>query len=154
MDLSNQNKFFTFLLENKLHGINKKDIDSFLPYENLFQLAKCPHFIKGFLVSKKQLVPVIDLKIKLNLPETVLTRKTKILIVNCYINEVKVKVGALIDKHVEPDEIIKGTKNINIINISELIDENDYLAITNIVNNNLKKLKQKSLMLENIKLSN
>lgn len=150
MDLSKQNKFFTFMLENKLHGIKKNDIEAFLPHGNLFQLSKCPHDIKGFLIHGKYFIPVVDVKIKLNLPETILTRNTKIVIVKCTLNQINFKVGILIDKAIDSQDIEPGMKEIKILNINSLINENDYITYTTILNNNLKKIRQKSFTTENI----
>lgn len=101
-DLSSiEKKYVLFKLENELYGI---DIDNVKTIEKVPTFTRVPnaeHYVKGVINLRGDVVPVIDLRKKFNLPEKDIDDNSRIIIVE--INDIL--LGLMVDSSSEVLEL-------------------------------------------------
>jgi len=122
--------YLTFELDHEQYGFEIKKVQSVLDFEQITRVPRMPPFMRGVINLRGRIVPIIDLRLKFGLSETVKTRESCIIIVNVEIDGEKTILGVLADsvrevislepKQIEPapkigthlkTEFIKGVAN-------------------------------------------
>ncbi len=104
-------QYLTFDLEKDIYGLNINGIKEVLDNRDITKLPKTPDFMRGVINLRGQVVPVIDLKLKFGLAETLFTVDTCIIIVEVELEDGdKTLLGVLADSVREvielfPDDI-------------------------------------------------
>jgi purine-binding chemotaxis protein CheW len=91
------NQFLTFTLDNELFAINVSKVREVLEYIPITKLPKTSEFMKGIINLRGAGVPVIDLRLKFGLTETVVAKNTGIIVMEVEGTEGPVIVGAIAD---------------------------------------------------------
>lgn len=111
-------KIVVFKLNEQVYGIDVNEIESIEQVTTLTPVPQVESYIRGLLHLRGQIIPVVDLKLKLSMEETKLTSNTKVIISK--IN--RLPIGFLVD---EATDVL----DINVDNLyesAELIGENDH----------------------------
>ncbi len=74
-------QYLTFNLKDDVYGLNISSIKEVLDNRDITQLPKTPNFMRGVINLRGQVVPIIDLKLKFSIEETLFTVDTCIIIV-------------------------------------------------------------------------
>lgn len=89
--------FLTFELDKEVYGFGVNKVQSVLDFEHVTRVPRTPPFMRGVINLRGRIVPIIDLRIKFGLTETVKTRESCIIIVNIKIGDEETILGVLVD---------------------------------------------------------
>jgi purine-binding chemotaxis protein CheW len=97
------NQFVEFKLGDEVYGVNilqVKTIERMMP---ITRVPKTPPFVEGVINLRGEIVPVIDLKKRFDLPHTETTENTRIIIVTVE----DITVGMIVDSATEVIQLSK-----------------------------------------------
>lgn len=97
MEGTTANQFLTFTLDGEQYAIGVAKVREVLEHTKITKLPKTAEFMKGIINLRGMGVPVIDLRLKVGMPETPLTKDTSIIVMEVEGLEGSVVVGALAD---------------------------------------------------------
>lgn len=75
-------EFLSFKLGTEEYGIDILKVQEIRGYEKPTRMANVPHFIKGVVNLRGIIVPIVDLRIKFNLPSVEYNEFTVVIILN------------------------------------------------------------------------
>ncbi|APC49181.1 chemotaxis protein CheW [Virgibacillus halodenitrificans] len=127
-------KYIVFKLNNQSYGVNVQQIRSIERIQKITEVPRTSPFIKGVIYYQGETVPVLDLKERLQLPETETTEHSRFLIVMMD----DMQVGLIVDAATEvidideqiieaPPQIIGGVEDVFLQGVAKL--EKDLLII-------------------------
>jgi purine-binding chemotaxis protein CheW len=104
------NKYLSFKLDNEIYAFDISQVREVLDYTEITKVPKMPAFVKGIINLRGGVVPVVDLRIKFDLPSSENTVNRCIIIMDITIDNEKTLIGALADSvqevmTIEPDFI-------------------------------------------------
>lgn len=99
------NSYLTFKLGDEFFAANVSKVLNILEMTKVTKVPKAPHYMKGVINLRGAVLPLIDTRIKFEMPETVYTTNTCILVLDIDVNSESVHVGALVDSVQEVLEI-------------------------------------------------
>lgn len=88
------NRFLTFYLEEEIYGVNIFDVKEIIAMMKTTPVPKTPKFIKGVMNLRGNIIPVVDMRVKFDMPETEPQMYTAIVIITI---EGK-NIGFIVDK--------------------------------------------------------
>jgi purine-binding chemotaxis protein CheW len=103
-------QYLTFKLKEEVFAIEISKVREVLEYTALTKVPRTPDFMSGVINLRGNVVPVIDLNLKLGMPQTERTINTCIIIVEIAVSGETVVLGALTDSvqeviEIEPENI-------------------------------------------------
>lgn len=99
------NSYLTFKLGEEIFGANVAKVLNILEMTKITKVPKSPPYMKGVINLRGAVLPLIDTRIKFDMPETEYTPNTCILVLDIDLNGEPVHVGALVDSVQEVIEI-------------------------------------------------
>lgn len=87
-----------FSLSKELFGIDVGNVLRVINLEKLMKIPKAPSFIAGAISLEGNVIPVVDLARKIELGETSIDKRTKVIILEVHHQEDAIEVGVLIDE--------------------------------------------------------
>lgn len=81
-DEGSGSEFLAFTLGNEEYGINILRVQEIRGYEPVTRIANAPEFIKGVVNLRGTIIPVVDMRIKLNLGSATYDQFTVVIILN------------------------------------------------------------------------
>ena len=75
-------KFLTFLLGSESYGIEVLSIREIIRMQQITPVPKMPEHVRGVINLRGKVIPVIDLRIKLDLPKAEATDKTCVIVLD------------------------------------------------------------------------
>ncbi len=103
--LAKTSSYLTFKIGDELFGANVSKILSILELTKITKIPRTPEFIRGVINLRGSVLPIIDLRLKFGLSLTEFTTNTCILVLDIDVDDIKVKIGALVDSVQEVLEI-------------------------------------------------
>ncbi len=97
METNGANQYLTFTLGEENFALEISKVREVLDYTKITRVPRMPDFLRGVLNLRGNVVPVIDLRLKLGMSATEKTLDTCIVIAEIMIEEELVQVGALAD---------------------------------------------------------
>ena len=88
-----EGKFLTFALGKEEYGIAIRVVTEIIGIQNITILPDMPSFVKGVINLRGKIIPVIDVRLRFNLPERDYNERTCIVVVN--INNIP--IGLIVD---------------------------------------------------------
>jgi purine-binding chemotaxis protein CheW len=101
----NINSYLTFKLGEEIFGANVSKVLNILEMTKITKVPKAPNYMKGVINLRGSVLPLIDTRIKFDMPETEYTTNTCILVLDIDLGGEPVHVGALVDSVQEVIEI-------------------------------------------------
>jgi len=92
-----KSEFLTFRLGSESYGIEILKVQEIRGYESPTTIANAPSFIKGVVNLRGVIVPILDLRVKFQLPETKYDEFTVVIILNVASRVVGVVVDSVSD---------------------------------------------------------
>jgi purine-binding chemotaxis protein CheW len=92
-----RNEFLTFALGPEAYGIEILKVQEIRGYDAVTTIPNSPAFLKGVINLRGTIVPIIDLRIKLNFPKAEYTKSTVVIILNLTRRVVGVVVDSVSD---------------------------------------------------------
>jgi purine-binding chemotaxis protein CheW len=87
-----------FSLSKELFGIDVDNVLRVINLERLMKVPKAPSFVAGAISLEGNVIPVIDLGIKIELGQSRIDKHTKVIILEVHHNEDTIEVGVLVDE--------------------------------------------------------
>jgi len=104
----NDKQIATFVVGKEIFGIGIQSIKEIVRYPSITEVPRVPKYIKGLANLRGTILPVIDTREKLNLPETEITDQTRVIVLDTG----NVPTGIVVDR-------VKGVKDIENLTIEE-----------------------------------
>jgi purine-binding chemotaxis protein CheW len=90
-------QYLTFQVADEEYGVNVLRVREIVPFRTITKVPKTPPWIRGVISLRGQVVPVVDLAAKLNLPPITPTPATCIIVVEAEICDQRVVMGVTTD---------------------------------------------------------
>ena len=103
MTMEIENKYVIFQLENEYYGLNIESVQSIEKFQNYTRVPNAPKYIKGVINSRGEVVPILDLRIKLKLNPKKVDNNTRIVVTK----QEELVIGLIVDTSSEVLEISK-----------------------------------------------
>jgi purine-binding chemotaxis protein CheW len=97
--------YLTFQIGEELYAANVKNVINIVELTKITKVPRMPDYMLGIVNLRGMVLPVIDARKKLGLPETEYTVNTCILVLDVVVNNNSILVGALVDGVKEVIEI-------------------------------------------------
>mgnify|MGYP000888424869 CR=1 FL=1 len=147
--------YLSFSLNDELFAAHVDKVLNIIEYRKITRIPDAPHYLKGVINLRGRVLPVIDMRIKFNMPEIEPTIETSIIVVNTQVNKKNIQLGMLVDSvcevlevnplQIEPPPGIdkhfkmvcvhglwrKDDKFIMLLNIDAIFEANEILAVEN-----------------------
>ncbi|MBP9838072.1 MAG: purine-binding chemotaxis protein CheW [Proteobacteria bacterium] len=94
-------KYLAFSLSEESYGLKILKVQELIGMMHITQVPQCQNYIKGVINLRGKIIPVVDLRLKFNLPETKYDERTCIIVVECMIKGKKTSIGAVVDTVLE-----------------------------------------------------
>ena len=134
------NSYLTFKLGEEFFAANVSKVLNILEMTKVTKVPKAPNYMKGVINLRGSVLPLVDTRIKFDMPETEYTTNTCILVLDITLNNETVHVGALVDSVQEvlefDDSLIQPAPSIGTRYRSEFIEgivkvEEEFIMILN-----------------------
>lgn len=96
--MKNETPCLLFSLSKELFGINVENVLRVISLQKLMRIPKAPSFIAGAISLEGNVIPVVDLAKKIELGETAIDKRTKVIILEIQHQDDTIEVGALVDE--------------------------------------------------------
>ena len=99
LDVENEDahKYLTFLLPGKVYAVSIMKIKEIIEYGKVIDVPMMPKFINGAINLRGQVIPVIDLNVRLGSDKMEVSRRSCIVVVELNLEGDNKKVGLLVD---------------------------------------------------------
>lgn len=77
-----EDQFLTFKLVGQEYGISALKVQEIKRWDRVTPIPNSPHYVRGVLNLRGLIVPIVDLRLLFNLPETEYTAVTAIIVIN------------------------------------------------------------------------
>jgi purine-binding chemotaxis protein CheW len=109
-EITETRQYLTFKLGNEIFATDVAKVREVLEITDITEIPRTPDFMSGVINLRGSVVPVVDLRLCLDLPKTVKTRNTCIVVVEVLIENESTVIGALADSveeviDLEPNQI-------------------------------------------------
>ena len=98
-------QYLTFKLEGETFALDVVKVREILDYSNITKVPQTPEFMKGVINLRGSVVPVVDMRLKFNMPPLEKTVDTCIIVVEISIENEATILGALVDSVQEVFEL-------------------------------------------------
>ena len=106
-------KYLTFALANEEYGLQILKVREIIGYMDITTVPQMPHFVKGVINLRGQIIPVIELRALFGMEAVEVTEQTCIIVVEVSRDGGKYSYGIIVDRVLEvleiPDENIEET---------------------------------------------
>lgn len=108
--ISETTQYLTFKLDEEVFALDVAKVREILEESNITKVPQTPDFMRGVINLRGSVVPVIDLRLKFGMSETVKTVNTCIIVVEVCMDGETIVLGALADSvqeviEMEPEKI-------------------------------------------------
>ena len=88
-------QYIVIRLGQEQYGIDIRNIDNIVRMQNITRVPKMPAFIKGVINLRGEVIPIVSMRLKMDLPEDEITKKTRIIVIKL---EQEGNVGFIVDE--------------------------------------------------------
>lgn len=88
-------QFIVIKLGDEQYGIDIKYIDNILRMQNITRVPKVASYLKGVINLRGEVLPVMSIRIKMGLPEDVVTKSSRIIVIKM---EQQGMMGIIVDE--------------------------------------------------------
>jgi purine-binding chemotaxis protein CheW len=92
-DVIERQQYLAFTLAGGEYAVGILKVKEILQYEELTRVPSTPRSIRGILNLRGSVIPVVDLAVKFGLPETAVTKRTCVLVVETALGGVPTVMG-------------------------------------------------------------
>lgn len=109
-EITETRQYLTFKLGNEIFATDVAKVREVLDFTNITEIPRTPEFMSGVINLRGSVVPVVDLRLCLEMSKTERTRNTCIVVVEVMLDNEATIIGALADSveeviDLEPDQI-------------------------------------------------
>ena len=92
------NQFLTFMLSGEEFAVPIMQVKEIIEYHGLTVVPMVPKFISGALNLRGNVIPVINLATKLDMPTSDETRRTSVVIMEVQLDDESTVIGVMVDR--------------------------------------------------------
>ncbi|MEN6427216.1 MAG: chemotaxis protein CheW [Phycisphaerales bacterium] len=97
-NLKNDNKYLTFALGAEEYGVEILKVREIIGYMDITAVPQTPHYVKGIVNLRGQVIPVVDLRAKFGMETAGVTDETCIIVVEITHDSRKLSTGIVVDR--------------------------------------------------------
>ena len=101
-------QYLTFKLDEEFFTVNVHNVREILEYLKITKMPEAPPFMRGIINVRGSVIPVIDLRLKFGMEETVPRPTTRIIVLEIERENGNLVIGALADSVKEVIELTAG----------------------------------------------
>jgi purine-binding chemotaxis protein CheW len=101
-------KYMTFKLASEEYGLAILRVREIIGLMDITRVPRTKEFIRGVINLRGKVIPVVDLRLKFNMPATESTDQTVIIVVQWVVNNSATTMGILVDEVLEVLNISAG----------------------------------------------
>lgn len=90
-------QYLTFKMENEIFALDVGQVREILDYTSITKVPQTPNYMKGVINLRGAVVPVVDMRLKFNMPAQERTVDTCIIVVEITMDNEQSILGALVD---------------------------------------------------------
>ena len=90
-------QYIVIKLGDEQYGIDIKYIDNIVRMQHITRVPKVQHYFKGVINLRGEVIPVMSLRLKMNLPEDEITNTSRIIIIKLDV----AAIGLIVDEVME-----------------------------------------------------
>jgi len=94
-------KYMTFKLDHEEYGLAILRVREIIGLMDITRVPRTKEFIRGVINLRGKVIPVVDLRLKFNMPATASTDQTVIIVVQWNFNNTSTTMGILVDEVLE-----------------------------------------------------
>jgi purine-binding chemotaxis protein CheW len=96
--LEKEGKYLTFALGSEEYGLEILKVREIIGYMDITAVPQTPHYVKGVINLRGQVIPVVDLRAKFGMETTETTVETCIIVVETGQDNRKFSTGVVVDR--------------------------------------------------------
>lgn len=100
--------YLTFQLEDEIFAVDVRNVHEVLEFIKVTKIPGVPDFVRGIINLRGTVVPVVDLRLKFSMSETVKTKSTCVIVLEIGTGDNGTVIGALADSVKEVFEFEPG----------------------------------------------
>lgn len=93
-----EGKYLTFALANEEYGLEILKVREIIGYIDVTAVPQTPHYVKGVINLRGQVIPVVDLRAKFGMETTEVTEQTCIIVVEITEGQRTCSTGIIVDR--------------------------------------------------------
>jgi purine-binding chemotaxis protein CheW len=97
MEETKAGKYLTFKLANEDYGLSLLKVREIIGMMPITSVPRTPDFVKGVINLRGKVIPVTDLRMRFDMPETDYTDRTCIIVVEVAGRDTAVQMGIVVD---------------------------------------------------------
>jgi len=105
LKITETRQYLTFKMEEEIFALDVGKVREILDYTNITKVPQTPEFMRGVINLRGSVVPVVDMRLKFNMPAQDRTVDTCIVVVEIMIDREQTVLGALVDSVQEVFEL-------------------------------------------------
>lgn len=90
-------QYLTFTLDSEIFAVNISKVSEVLDFTTITKVPRTPEFLRGVINLRGSVVPVVDMRLKFEMPKTERTVKTSIVIIEIVLGGETTVLGSLVD---------------------------------------------------------
>ncbi|MBP8911604.1 MAG: purine-binding chemotaxis protein CheW [Phycisphaerae bacterium] len=95
---SKEGKYLTFALAHEEYGLEILKVREIIGYIEVTAVPQTPHYVRGVINLRGQVIPVVDLRAKFGMETTEVTDETCIIVVEITLGGRKSNTGIVVDR--------------------------------------------------------
>ncbi|HOV90663.1 MAG TPA: chemotaxis protein CheW [Syntrophorhabdaceae bacterium] len=103
--IKDSRQYLTFKLGEEVFAMDVSHVREILEFNTITKVPKTPDYMRGVINLRGSVVPVLDMRLKFGMSETVKTVNTCVVVVEVVIQEETIVIGALVDSVQEVFEL-------------------------------------------------
>lgn len=92
-----EGKYLTFALDTEEYGLEILKVREIIGHMQITSVPSAPHYVKGVINLRGQVIPVIDMRLKFGMPAIDVTDQTCIIVVEITDQKNKTLMGIVVD---------------------------------------------------------
>lgn len=92
-----ENEYLTFILDGEEYGISILAVQEIRVWSNVTDMPNTPDYVKGVINLRGVIVPIVDLRERLNKSSADYTENTVVIVLKEKVNDQQVVVGIVVD---------------------------------------------------------
>ena len=101
-----EGKYLTFSLKNEIYGIPISSVKEINAMMNITEVPNTPKYVKGVINLRGKIISIMDLRLRLGMPEQDYSERTCIVVVETMTaTNIKKKIGVVVDNVAEVIDI-------------------------------------------------
>jgi len=90
-------KYLTFSLDNEEYGVGILKVKEIIGMMTITSVPRTPEFVKGVINLRGKVIPIIDLRLKFNMPAIQYSERTCIIVVEIESDARTISIGIVVD---------------------------------------------------------